>query len=316
MKINSLEKININGSEQWVLIRGKSTDAPLLIHVQAGPGLPIIPEADTMEKLLHLENNFLVAYWDQRGCGKSFNEQIDPKSINFSQLSKDVISCTQYLLKKYNKKDATVVGYSVGATVSLMAAAEQGSLFSELFLVGLDIDIPTANVLALDFAMQKAKEVNNKKIIKKIEDLKKNPIIGGKRFQQRAKILTDFGGIRIGFSYAQLLLSGIKNMLFSKFYKIGDIVKTIRGMEFCQNALMPEFNMLNLFKTIEKVDASVHFINGKHDAIAPYEIAVKFYNHLQARKKEFITFEHSAHFPNYDEPEKFSKVLIEHALGK
>jgi hypothetical protein len=46
--------------------RGKSADAPLLIHVQAGPGLPMIPEAYTMEKQLHLENNFLVAYRDQR----------------------------------------------------------------------------------------------------------------------------------------------------------------------------------------------------------------------------------------------------------
>ena len=41
-----LEKININNSSQWVLVRGKNIDAPLLIHVQQGPGLPMISEAN------------------------------------------------------------------------------------------------------------------------------------------------------------------------------------------------------------------------------------------------------------------------------
>jgi hypothetical protein len=45
MKICKLEKLNINESEQWVLVRGNNINAPLLIHVQAGPGLPIIPDS-------------------------------------------------------------------------------------------------------------------------------------------------------------------------------------------------------------------------------------------------------------------------------
>src|SRR6476659_3275701 len=115
-----LEKININNSFQWVLVRGKDIDAPLLIHVQAGPGLPIISEADEMEKKLHLENNFLVAYWDQRGCGRSFSKDILPETINLAQMADDIIACTRYLLKKYNKQKAMIIGYSFGATTSMM----------------------------------------------------------------------------------------------------------------------------------------------------------------------------------------------------
>src|SRR3982750_2708524 len=89
-----LAKININTSSQWVLVRGKNINAPLLIHVQAGPGLPMISEANKMEKLLHLENNFLVAYWDQRGCGKSFSKNILPQTINLQQMADDISSCT------------------------------------------------------------------------------------------------------------------------------------------------------------------------------------------------------------------------------
>jgi pimeloyl-ACP methyl ester carboxylesterase len=310
MNINSLEKINVNNSEQWLLVRGKA-DAPLILHVQAGPGLPMIAEADSLEKLLHLENNFLVAYWDQRGCGKSFNKDIDPKTINFSQLADDIIECTKCLLNKYNKGKAIIIGYSIGATMSLMAATRDSHIFSQLFLAGIDIDIPTANKYALEFAMSKARERNNANLIKQIIALGKKPILESKRFQERAKVLTNLGGIKIGSSYNQLLLSTIRNMLFSKSYRLKDILKTIKGMEFCQNALLPELDIFNLFDKIEVVQVPVHFIQGKLDGVAPYQLGVKFYEYLQADTKTFSVFENSAHMPQYDESEKFAKLLYE-----
>jgi pimeloyl-ACP methyl ester carboxylesterase len=314
MEINSLEKINVNNSEQWLLIRGKNSEAPLILQVQAGPGLPIIPEANAMEKLLHLENNYLVAYWDQRGCGKSFNKNIDPKTVNFSQLTNDIIECTKYLLKKYNKEKAILIGYSIGATTSLMAATRDSSIFSELFLAGIDIDIPTANKFALEFAMNKARERNNNKLIKQVIRLGEKPILESKRFQERAKLLTDLGGIKRNSSYNQLLLFSIKNMLFSKSYRFKDIPKTIKGMEFCQNALLPELDTLNLFDKIQAVQVPVHFIQGKLDAVAPYQTAVRFYEYLQADTKTFTVFDNSAHMVQYEESEKFVKLLNEKIL--
>ena len=133
--MKSLTKVKINGTEQWVLVRGQKADAPLIIHVQAGPGLPMIPEAKTMEKMLHLEQDYLVAYWDQRGSGKSFNKSIDPKTINFQQMADDIISCTKYLLKQYNQQKAVLIGYSIGASTALMAAMKSSELFSHVFLV-------------------------------------------------------------------------------------------------------------------------------------------------------------------------------------
>jgi len=133
METNSLTKVKINGTEQWVLVKGQKAGAPLIIHVQAGPGLSMIPEAKTMEKMLHLEQDYLVAYWDQRGSGKSFNKNIDPKTINFQQMADDIIGCTKYLLKQYNQQKATLIGYSIGASTALMAAMQESQLFSQVF---------------------------------------------------------------------------------------------------------------------------------------------------------------------------------------
>jgi len=299
----------INGSEQWILLRGKSSDAPLIIHVQAGPGFPMIPEAHAMEKNLHLENDYLVAYWDQRACGKSFTKKTDPGTINFLQLTDDIICCTKYLLGKYRKEKAIVVGYSMGATLALMAASKDKSIFDRLFLVGMDIDLPTANKNAIEFAMSKANEKNKGVLLQQAIDLNKIPINDAKQFQKRAKLLTNLGGITTRRNYNQLLMATISNMISSKAYRLSDIPKTIKGMEFCQNALLPEFNTLNLFHIIDGVDVPVHFIQGKQDGVAPCQIAVNYYKYLQAGKKTFTVFDNSAHMPHYDEPEKFAKLL-------
>jgi pimeloyl-ACP methyl ester carboxylesterase len=309
MRINTLEKVMINDSDQWVLVRGKSSEAPLIIHVQAGPGFPMIPEAHAMEKNLHLENDYLVAYWDQRACGKSFTKETDPKTINFSQLTDDVISCSKYLLKKYQKLKAIIIGYSMGATLGLMAASKDKSLFDRLFLVGMDIDLPTANKYAIEFAMSKANEKNKGVLLKQAIDLYKIPINKAKQFQKRAKLLTNLGGVKRGTSYNQLLMATISNMISSKAYRLSDIPKAIKGMEFCQNALLEEFNTVNLFQRIEGVDVPVHFIQGKQDGVAPYQTAVEYYKYLHAATKTFTGFDNSAHMPHYDEPEKFARLL-------
>jgi proline iminopeptidase len=313
MPVNRLEKLNINNSDQWVLIRGKNIDARLLIHVQAGPGLPMISEATAMEKNLHLESKFLVVYWDQRGCGRSFNKNIPAETINLTQMADDLITCTKCLLKKYNKNNAVIVGYSIGATISLMAAAKETNIFSAIFAAGIDLDIPYANEYALEFAMNKADAANNKKLVQKINELKRQPIVETKRFQRRAEILTNLGGIKNGSDYNRLLLSTVKNILFSRYYGIGGLIKTMKGIAFCQNALIPELNDFNLFKIVTKVSVPVHFIQGALDGIAPPVKGREYYEQLQAVNKSFTVFEKSAHMPQYEESEKFSKLILSYS---
>jgi proline iminopeptidase len=309
------EKMNINGSTQWVLVKSKDIKAPLLIHVQAGPGLPIISEAAEMEKRLLLESHFLVAYWDQRGCGLSYSKSIPAETISLAQMTDDLIACTKYLLNKYHKTKAVLSGYSIGATISLMAAAKNPTLFNTIFATGTDIDIPYANQYALEFAAKKAAERNNKMLLQKISELKREPIVESKRFQQRAEILTNLGGIKNGSSYNRLLLTSLKNILFSKYYGIPGLAKTMKGMTLCTDSLIPEFNKLNLFEEVPRIPVPVHFIQGKLDAVAPPDKGREYFEQVKAAKKSLTLFEKSAHMPHYEEPEKFTNLISSHLVA-
>src|SRR5437588_6959273 len=84
--ISRLEKIRLGGTEQWIRIQGKDTSNPVLLLIQQGPGLPMLNEAADGNKLWHLEDDFVVVYWDQRACGKSFSTAIPPESMTLDQL--------------------------------------------------------------------------------------------------------------------------------------------------------------------------------------------------------------------------------------
>src|SRR5205814_9907461 len=175
----------------------------------------------------------------------------------------------------------------------------------------LDIDVAAANNFMIQFLRDEAEKKKNGKWLKQISLLEGVEINDANLFQKRAKLLSNAGGIISNKKYRDIFLSTIKNMLFTKEYKFADIIKTIRGIEFCQNVLLPEFNSVNLFERIERIHTAVHFMQGMKDAVAPNDIAVRYFEYLKCNTKTFTEFKESAHMPHLEEPGKFADVARE-----
>jgi len=69
--IATLEKVRLNGSEQWISIRGKDASKPVLLFLAGGPSATDM--AVTRIALGEMEEHFVVVNWDQPGAGKSFH---------------------------------------------------------------------------------------------------------------------------------------------------------------------------------------------------------------------------------------------------
>jgi len=50
-------------------------------------------------------------------------------------------------------------------------------------------------------------------------------------------------------------------------------------------------------------------MQGIKDAVTPHEIAVRYFKYLKCSSKSFTEFEHSAHMPHLEEPDKFAEVV-------
>ena len=63
--IATLEKVNLNGSEQWISIRGKDANSPVLLFLAGGPGGSQL--ATARHALGGLEEHFVIVFqqlWD------------------------------------------------------------------------------------------------------------------------------------------------------------------------------------------------------------------------------------------------------------
>ena len=74
LAIDSTVTLDVNGSTQRIRLCAERTGLPPLLIVQGGPALPLLNEVAKFQQRLRLEKDFLVAYWEQRGCGAASKE--------------------------------------------------------------------------------------------------------------------------------------------------------------------------------------------------------------------------------------------------
>jgi pimeloyl-ACP methyl ester carboxylesterase len=84
--------LTLGGVRQWLLGRGRRAESPILLKLHGGPG-----QAEMATARLNglLEDDFVVAEWDQRGLGKSGAAIQPATAMNVSQLVDDTIELTR-----------------------------------------------------------------------------------------------------------------------------------------------------------------------------------------------------------------------------
>jgi pimeloyl-ACP methyl ester carboxylesterase len=185
LAVDTLERVQLGDSPQWIRVRGVDASNPVLLLIQQGPGLPMVNEARRFEQLLGLEQAFTVVYWDQRGCGRSLRHAQD-RAITVQLMVDDTINLLQLLRDRYARK-VYVAGFSLGATLGALAAAQRPDLLAALVAVGMDIDGSAAGASAYDFALAAAHERGNRRATRQLERIGPPPHLSIKQFSTRVR---------------------------------------------------------------------------------------------------------------------------------
>jgi pimeloyl-ACP methyl ester carboxylesterase len=305
--ISILENVLIGGVKQCLCIRGNNINKPVLLVVHGGPGDAAMPILNSLNRIL--EQDFIVVNWDQRGAGKSFCKFKKDSDISIDTFVCDIHETASYLLERFGKEKIYILGHSWGSVLSMKAVQRHPELFYAYIGVGQVVDMDANEKLSYDFTLQESIKRGDKTSEEAL--LKKDSAdnIGADWMAQlltQRKLLLQYGGALWGQeSYWSLE----KHFLHSPEYTLIDIVNRVRGSKQSIEYLWPELTKVNFPKTATRIEIPVFFFQGKHDYNTPSSLLVKYFEILDAPQKELIWFDESAHFPQWEEPEKFHASL-------
>ena len=303
--VERLERFDFGGPPQWALVRGRA-DAPVLLWIQAGPGLPMIHDAAATEHRLHLEESFRVVYWDQRGTGKSF-AAADRAPLPLETLVGDVRSMVGVLRERLGVTEVDIVGFSFGASLALLACAEDASGVRSLTCVGPDVDLLEAERYAYAFALAEAERRGHQRALKALRSIGEPPHADPERFTERVRYVANFGGVHRRKDFADIVLGAVAHLLRSPHYSLGEAFGALRGMRTTTERMLPALQGFDLLAKPLDVRVPVSIFQGRHDVAAPPRLAPLLAKHVGA---ELIWFVDSAHAPHEEEPDRFRDELV------
>jgi pimeloyl-ACP methyl ester carboxylesterase len=308
--VAKLERIDLGGVPQWILIRGNNADNPLLLKLHGGPGQA---EMATVELNRLLERDFLVVEWDQRGAGKSAASIEPAAAMSLNQIVADTVELTELLLKRFDRKSLILVGHSWGSVVGLKAVHRRPDLYQAFVSTGQIANYAEGLRIGYDFLVLEAGRRNNAAALRDLQHIGRPPYAGidstAKR-ETHGRWLMDFGALW----HSAEKFDRIGWMISSVEYSWPEKLRFTRAAEKAFNMLLPDLLSIDLMASVPTVEVPVYFAVGRHDYMAPTEVSKAYFSRLLAPQKEWIWFENSAHFPQWEEAEKFHELLAKTVL--
>ena len=308
--IATLEPLTLGGVRQWVLLRGRSADSPLLLKLHGGPGQA---EMATVGLNGLLEADFVVIEWDQRGAGKSRASIQPTAAMNMGQFVADTIELTEHLTQRFGKRQLIIVGHSWGSILGLMAAQQRPDLCSAFVSTGLIANFAEGQEAAYRFLLAEAERRRSPKALAELTGLGVPPYAGADgsaKWKRCARWLGEFGAVW----HSSEKFDRVRWMVSSIEYSWSEKLRFNHAAGRSFELLYPELLSVNLIETVPQVEVPVFFAEGRHDQLAPVEVAERYFSSLIAPTKEWVLFENSAHFPHWEERERFHQLLVNTVL--
>lgn len=295
----------IGGADQWVMIRGRSVENPLLVILHGGPG--------SSETVLFrsynasLEDSFTVVYWDQRGAGRSYNNAIPAGSMSVDRFVADLNELVDRLLGRFGKRRVVILGHSWGSALGVVYASRFPGKVAAYVGVGQVADMAASEAASYAFALAKAEERRHRKAIRQLCAIGPPPhtlaTVGTER-----RWLTAMGGV---FGPNQSLARLVWRGLTSPEASVLDLIRLIQGSRFSLRHLWPELIASNLQRNFRRFEMPVIFLLGRLDMQVVSSVAAAYFDVIEAPHKELVWFENSGHMAPFEEPELFNRVMVE-----
>jgi pimeloyl-ACP methyl ester carboxylesterase len=307
-------RVNINGAEEGMFIKGRDPANPVLLFVHGGSGMP--EYFLTQRYPTDLEDYFTVCWWDRRGAGLSYSPDIKAETMTVERQVSDTLAVTSYLRSRFHQDKIYLMAHSGGAFFALQAAARAPELYHAYIGVAqITWQLKSEN-LAWQYMVKRFREIGDTGMADKLE---RAPITMSVPLPMSYMKLRDPAMHPLGIGTTRDMRSVISGVFLRSWlnreYTLGEKLNIWRGKFFSDRIFWNTILATDLAREVPELRLPVYFFHGAHDYTVSYPLAKAYFDALKAPLKGFYTFQESAHSPMFEEPAKMKKIFREDILA-
>lgn len=303
--IAELVEVPIGGHDQAIMLRGLSAGAPVLLYLEGGPGGTGIGRIRNSGE--DLERSFVVATWDQRGTGKSY-DALEPRStLTVEQVVDDTLEVTEYLRDRFGQQKIYLVGSSWGTTVGVLAVQRAPELFHAYVGTGQMVDQFETDTLMYAESLADAGARGDDDMAEALRELGEPPYDSTLDYPVAIASNPKWMSFEHGEDY-NAAAEYPTSLLVAEY----TLIEQLRGMGAIAetfSVLYPQLADTDFRHQVPELDVPVYLVEGRYEAAGRETLARQWFELLSAPSKEYVVFENSGHTPPYDEPGRFAEFM-------
>jgi proline iminopeptidase len=310
----SLEKVQINGSAQWIEIRAWSPNKPVLLSIPGGPGQSDL--ALSRPTLGTLAKDFVVVSWDQRGIGKSY-ASYDPTKLNTKQAVADTIAMTNYLRKRFAERKIYLFGESGGSIIGILAVQQHPALYHAWIGSGQMVDPLQTDRLIYRGLLAYAAKHHDSGLASKLRGYGAPPYKSvyayGYVMSQYDKLAGDYTEPKAYTDALDKAGVGSFGVLGSE-YTLPEKMNVLRGLLDVFSVMYPRWQTIDFGRTAEQLKVPVYIFTGKHELAARRDLALSWFRRLHAPIKRLYDYPDAGHATAFEHFQDLHRIMVKTVL--
>jgi pimeloyl-ACP methyl ester carboxylesterase len=309
--IAELIRVDIGGHRLAMMIRGVSTDNPVLLFLAGGPGGS---ELGAMRNHLSaLEQDFIVVTWDQRGTGKSYTEIEPTETLTFDNAVADTIEVTSYLRDRFAQDTIYLVGQSYGTFLGVRAVQEHPELYTAFVGVGQMVSARETDRIFYADTLAWAREQGNTGLVDTLTELGPPPYPS--LLDLEATLANEHEVYPYDHSANAEGEGGFSENFLVPEYTLVEQVHLLGAFLDTFNFIYPDIQDIDFRNDATQLDVPVYLAQGAHEPRGRAELADEWFDLLDAPHKELVVFDTSGHRPLFEQPDEFYEFMTDKVLA-
>jgi pimeloyl-ACP methyl ester carboxylesterase len=306
--IATLEKVNLNGSEQWITIRGKDINNPVLLNLgMGGPGGGGFSTRSLYEPL---EEHFVVVSWDEPGTGKAYNA-VPIAGLTTQRFVDDAHALTQLLRERFQEEKIYLYGVSWTSILGIWMIQQYPQDYYAFISNGQMVNTTENDLMGYELALKFSIERGDTATVEALRRNGPPPYAGDGLL---GKYLTVLEVLNDYMQAPRYMLIVPIVPFFASEYGLVDRVNHTRGLIDSFTVVYPQLRDLDFEKQANTLQVPVYFFVGQQDVNAMASLVERYFAKLQAPDKGLFWLE-GGHGLDGSNREQFAEIIVTKVLA-